>query len=273
MSIGPGQEPVARAGFEPVPDEAGGTAARAWWDAHASEYLDEHGATLGPADFLWCPEGVREGDAHLLGDLTGARVLEVGAGAAQCTRWLTARGIAAVATDVSGGMLAAGGRLDEATGIRTMRVQADARSLPFAPASFDVAFTAFGALSFVPDAGRVHAEVARVLRPGGRWVFSAMHPVRWPFPDDPGEAGLTAMRSYFDRTPYVERAASGEVLYAEYHRTLGDLIAEVAGAGFIIDRLVEPEWPAGRTDVWGGWGPVRSSMLPATLIVTAHRPA
>jgi len=42
---------------------------------------------------------------------------------------------------------------------------------------------------FVADPGRVMGEVARVLRPGGRWVFSVTHPVRWAFPDDPGEAG------------------------------------------------------------------------------------
>ena len=30
------------------------------------------------------------------------------------------------------------------------------------------------------------AEAARVLRPGGRWVFSVTHPIRWAFPDDPG---------------------------------------------------------------------------------------
>ena len=106
-------------------------------------------------------------------------------------------------------------------------VQADARALPFADASFDVAFTAFGALPFVPDAERVHASVARVLRPGGRWVFAVTHPIRWAFPDDPGEAGLTATRSYFDRTPYAEIGESGSVLYAEYHRTLGDHVAEL----------------------------------------------
>ncbi len=272
MSITPGQEPVASAGYLPVPDEAGGAAARAWWDAHADEYLDEHGPSLGAADFVWCPEGLREADVRLLGDLAGARVLEIGAGAAQCTRWLVSQGVRALATDVSGGMLAAGARLDEATGVGTGRVQADARALPFAAGSFDVAFTAFGALPFVPDATRVHAEVARVLRPGGRWVFATTHPLRWPFPDDPGEGGLTATRSYFDRTPYVETAAGGGVLYAEYHRTLGDLVAEVVGAGLVIDRFVEPEWPAGRTDTWAGWGPVRGAKLPGTLIVATHRP-
>jgi SAM-dependent methyltransferase len=150
-------------------------------------------------------------------------------------------------------------------------VQADARALPFADATFDVAFTAFGAIPFVPDAARVHAEVARVLRPGGRWVFAVTHPLRWAFPDDPSERGLTADRSYFDRRPYVELGGSGAVLYAEYHRTIGDHVAEVVGAGFVIDRLVEPEWPAGHERTWGGWGPVRGRLLPGTAIFVTHR--
>lgn len=267
-----GDDTLAEAGFRHVPDAEGGRAARRWWDANAGDYLAEHGNFLGDVDLLWCPEGVRESQAHLLGDVAGARVLEVGAGAAQGSRWLTAAGARAVATDVSGGMLAAGAAADAARGVRVPLVQADARALPFADGTFDVAFTAFGALPFVPDAVRVHAEVARVLRPGGRWVFSVTHPVRWAFPDDPGPGGLTATRSYFDRRPYVELAADGRVLYAEYHRTLGDHVADVVGAGFVLDRLVEPEWPEGHDRVWGGWGPVRGALLPGTAILVTHLP-
>lgn len=273
MSDQPPHDALADAGYRTVPDEQGGRAARGWWDANAEEYLDEHGDFLGPQDLLWCPEGLRESQAGLLGDVRGARVLEVGAGAAQGTRWLRAvAGADAVATDVSAGMLAAAARLDAAAGTRTPLVQADARALPFAARTFDVAFTAFGALPFVPDAQRVHAEVARVLRPGGRWVFSVTHPLRWAFPDDPGPGGLTATRSYFDRRPYVESTADGRVLYAEYHRTVGDHVADVVAAGLVVDGLVEPPWPAGHTRVWGGWGPVRGARLPGTLIVRAHRP-
>lgn len=263
-------DPLAEAGYLDVPPSAGGAAGRPWWDANAEEYLDEHGAFLGPADFCWCPEGLRERDARLLGDLSGRRVLEVGAGAAQCARWLVGEGVDVVATDVSAGMLAAGARYDADVNRPTPLVQADARALPFADDAFDVAFTAFGALPFVPDADRVHAEVARVLRPGGRWVFAVTHPVRWAFPDDPGEAGLTATRSYFDRTPYAELGESGGVLYAEYHRTLGDHVAELVAAGFVLDRLVEPEWPAGHDRTWGGWGPVRGARLPGTAIFVTH---
>lgn len=263
-------DPLAEAGYREVPDDAGGAAGRRWWDANADAYLAEHGEFLGPADFCWCPEGLREDDAGLLGDLAGARVLEIGAGAAQCSRWLVGRGVDAVATDVSGGMLSAGRRYDAQTGVRTPVVQADARALPFAADTFDVAFTAYGALPFVPDTERVHREVARVLRPGGRWVFAVTHPVRWAFPDDPGEGGLVATRSYFDRRPYVELGASGAVLYAEYHRTLGDVVRELADAAFALDRLVEPEWPEGHDRVWGGWGPVRGARLPGTAIFVSH---
>ena len=61
---------------------------RVWWDAAAPAYLAEHGDDLGDVDFLWCPEGLREADAHLLGDVAGRRVLEIGCGSASCARWL-----------------------------------------------------------------------------------------------------------------------------------------------------------------------------------------
>src|SRR5665648_604603 len=199
--------PPSFAGFADVPADSPDPG-RQWWDANADEYLAEHGDFLGAADFCWCPEGLREADAGLLGPVAGRRVLEVGCGAAQCSRWLTAAGAMVVATDISAGMLTEGRRIDRELGTEVATVQADARRLPFADAAFDVAFTAFGALPFVPDARRVHAEVARVLVPGGTWVFSVTHPVRWAFPDDPSERGLRVTRSYFDRRPSSVRSGT-----------------------------------------------------------------
>ncbi|MFC7571989.1 hypothetical protein ACFQX8_05770 [Klenkia terrae] len=46
-----------------------------------------------------------------------------------------------------------------------------------------MACSAFGGLPFVADVRGALAEVARVLRPGGRFVASVNHPLRWPFPD------------------------------------------------------------------------------------------
>jgi SAM-dependent methyltransferase len=239
---------------------------RAWWDADADSYHDDHGAFLGAADFVWCPENLHERDARLLGDVEGARVLEVGCGAAMCSRWLVGQGARSVAFDLSAGMLRHARTGAAETGIDVPLVQADAAHLPFRDATFDLAFTAFGAVPFVEDSGAVMREVARVLRPGGRWVFATTHPIRWSFPDDPGPDGLRATMPYWDRTPYVEFARDGTPTYVEHHRTLGDRVREIAAAGFRLVDLVEPEWPDGHTQEWGQWSPLRGAILPGTAI-------
>jgi len=126
---------------------------------------------------------------------------------------------------------------------------------------------------FVADSGRVMREVFRVLKPGGRWVFAVTHPMRWIFLDDPGERGLVAVHSYFDRRPYVEYDESGAPTYVEQHRTVGDRIRELVAAGFTVLDLVEPEWPAGHEQIWGQWSPLRGRLFPGTAIFVAEKPA
>lgn len=244
---------------------------RRWWDGDADAYHSEHGDFLGAADFVWAPERLREEDAHLLGDVRGKTVLEVGCGAAMCSRWLATRGARPVAFDLSAGMLRHARAGAEATGLTVPLVQADAQYLPFHDASFDVAFTSFGAIAFVADSARVMREVARVLKPGCRWIFSTTHPIRWSFPDDPGPGGLTATMPYWDRTPYVEHAADGHPTYVEHHRTLGDRVREITAAGMRLVDLIEPEWPEGHTQEWGQWSPLRGSILPGTAIYVCER--
>lgn len=248
------------------------SANRRWWDADADDYHAEHGAFLGDADFVWCPENLRERDAHLLGDVAGAVVLEVGCGSAPCARYLAAAGARVVAFDLSAGMLRHAVDAAGRSGIEVPLLQADVCELPFASSSFDVAFSAFGAIPFVADSAGAMAEVARVLRPDGRWVFSVTHPMRWMFPDDPGPRGLTAIQSYFDRSPYVEVDADEVPAYVEHHRTMGDRIRELVAAGFVLDDVLEPEWPEDFVGTWGQWSPERGEMFPGTAIFSCRLP-
>lgn len=261
-------EPLPAAGVTRRDEDPPSTvrANRRWWDADADRYQAEHGEFLGTAGFVWCPEALREADAHLLGEVAGRQVLEVGCGAAMCSRWLAARGGRPVAFDLSARMLAHARAGARATGIQVPLVQADAQHLPFRDDTFDIAFTAFGAVPFVADSARLMREVARVLRPGGRWVFAVTHPLRWCFPDDPGPAGLTASIPYWDRTPYVEFDEHGVPTYVEHHRTLSDRVRELVAAGFRLLDVVEPQWPAGHTREWGQWSPLRGAILPGTAI-------
>ncbi|GLY01960.1 SAM-dependent methyltransferase [Actinoplanes sp. NBRC 101535] len=245
---------------------------RSWWDLDADDYQDEHGKFLGDVDFVWCPERLREADARLLGPVHDKKILELGAGAAAASRWLRREGALPVAMDLSAGMLRHASEAASRSGVRVPLIQADAMALPFRDGAFDIVCTAFGAIPFVTDSAAAMREVARVLRPGGSWVFSVTHPMRWAFWDEPDESGLVVRNSYFDRTPYVERDDDGTVNYLEQHRTLGDRIRELVAAGFVVRDLIEPEWPADHDGVWGQWSPLRGRLFPGTAIFVCDLP-
>ncbi|HWC21929.1 MAG TPA: class I SAM-dependent methyltransferase [Flexivirga sp.] len=245
---------------------------RAWWDDEAVAYYAEHGEFLQDDELVWGPEGLTEAELGLLGPLAGRDVLEIGGGAAQGGRFAARQGARVVSTDLSAGMLRQATAIDTRADALLPLAQCDATALPFASTSFDVVFTAYGAVPFVADSAAIMREAARVLRPGGRFVFSTTHPVRWAFPDAPGPEGLVADRSYFDRTPYVEEGDDGTATYVEHHRTLGDRIRELAAAGLTLVDLVEPEWPDRNQQVWGGWSPTRGRVLPGTAIFVADKP-
>src|SRR6478609_1339067 len=77
---------VVRVAYAEVDQADAVRASRGWWDEEADGYQAEHGDFLGGAeagapDFVWCPEGLREGDAQLLGptaELAGRMILEIG---------------------------------------------------------------------------------------------------------------------------------------------------------------------------------------------------
>lgn len=103
----------------------------------------------------------------------GARVLETGCGTGRDTLHLAAKAGALFATDLSVDMIGVGRlRLAEA-GIAANRVHlfvSDATRLPFADAFFDAAYH-FGGINLFPDVKLGIAEMARVVKPGGKVVF------------------------------------------------------------------------------------------------------
>lgn len=107
-----------------------------------------------------------------LNDLGPSALLEIAAGSGVVTRAMAKHlpaSVSITASDLSEAML------DKARSIGTARPvdwrQADVMDLPFEDATFDVAVCQFGVM-FFPDRRAAFAEVARVLRPGGVFLFS-----------------------------------------------------------------------------------------------------
>jgi demethylmenaquinone methyltransferase / 2-methoxy-6-polyprenyl-1,4-benzoquinol methylase len=131
------------------------TQVRAMFDAIAPRYeLVNRVMTFG-LDSRWRRRAV--GDLRLA---PGSVVLDIGAGTGDFSRELRRQGQRAVATDLSYNMLHTARHVVE-------RVQADASRLPFRWASFDGATCGYALRNFT-DLEKSFAEMARVLRPGGR---------------------------------------------------------------------------------------------------------
>jgi ubiquinone/menaquinone biosynthesis C-methylase UbiE len=94
------------------------------------------------------------------------RILEVGCGWGELAEWVgRATGAEVVAVDLSPHMV----ELARERGVDAQ--VGDVQALPFADGEFDVAIAAW-MLYHVPDLDRGIAELARVLRPGGRLVVA-----------------------------------------------------------------------------------------------------
>jgi ubiquinone/menaquinone biosynthesis C-methylase UbiE len=112
------------------------------------------------------PRGI-QGD-----DLTQATVIELGSGTGFFLLNLMQSGIGStgIVTDLSSGMVSVAVRNGKALDLNVSGLVADAEHLPFADSSVDLV-VGHAVLHHVPDLDALFAEVNRVLRPGGRFVF------------------------------------------------------------------------------------------------------
>jgi len=97
----------------------------------------------------------------------GERVLDVAAGSGNASLAAARRFARVTSTDYVPALLEQGRRRAEADRLPIAFEVADVERLPFPDASFDVALSTFGVM-FAPDQDRAAAELARVVRPGGR---------------------------------------------------------------------------------------------------------
>jgi SAM-dependent methyltransferase len=142
-----------------------------------------HDVAADTYDSKWGIDFGEIGQAQVLGKLRKVlgpelsdgydRSLEIGAGTGYFSLNLLQAGVVgeATCTDISPGMVAmlAGNAARLGLDVRTAR--ADAESLPFADASFDLVL-GHAVLHHLPNLRRAFAEFHRVLRPGGRIAFA-----------------------------------------------------------------------------------------------------
>jgi ubiquinone/menaquinone biosynthesis methyltransferase len=155
----------------------------------------------------------------------GQRVLDLATGTGDLALAAASRGASVVGLDLAPRMIRLARAKPGAGRIRF--VVGDMTSLPFPPASVDVVTTGYG-LRNVPDLERALAEIARVLRPGGRFLSLDF--------EKPAHAGWR--RAYFAYLTVVG-ATVGTLLHGDpdTYRYIPASLARYPGAAAVAERL------------------------------------
>ena len=269
----PGHPPGGRpAGDGRAPTAPGGT-------PRPADYYAEHGAFLGDADFVWGPEGLRESEAHLLGDLAVGGCSRSAAGAGQGARWVAGQG-------APGGRppTCPAGMLERARGSTHGRPTPAARSRwcsatrppcpsPTRPSTSSSPPTAWSRSSRTPAGSCARPPACCGPAAGSSSRRRTRSAGRCPTTRASRACACASPTS--TARPTSSRTPPAQATYVEHHRTLGDRVREIAAAGLRLVDLVEPEWPESNLETWAGWSPAarradprarRSSCAAATTL-------
>jgi len=179
--------------------------------------------------------------------LAGAdRVLDIGAGEGQLARIAAGQGSFVTASDLTWNQIVEAA----ARGGGPAFVRNGAAQLPFVEEAFDavLACLVFEHISDVDDA---IAEVARVLRPGGRFVFMLNHPLlQTPNSGWIDDQVLDPPEQYWRIGDYLVEAETIEevekdVFIPFVHRPLSRYINAMAESGLVVRHMIEPAPPPG----------------------------
>ena len=218
-------------------------------------------------------------DTHgILGDVTGKRVLALGAGGGQQSAAFALLGAVVTVLDISETQLARDQQALAHYGLQARLEQGDMRDLSrFEDNSFDLVWNAWS-ISFVPDVAPVFDEVRRVLRPGGGYLLNCAN----PFSGAIDETDWTG-EGYLIKRPYANIEWTWEDMDwdieeedgtthrvpgpREFNHTLSTVLNGLIQRGFILKGLWEEE--TGDPDAAPGTWEHLKSVAPHALTMWA----
>jgi ubiquinone/menaquinone biosynthesis C-methylase UbiE len=218
------------------------------YDKHVQFYLDFVDRSLADKHGLW--HVLLSRFKEILGDrLQGARIVDIACGEGYLSRFLGQFGPREViGIDISAALVDAAIRRNHGTNLSYCVDDAQHLST-FADASIDIAVSQI-AIMDIPDHRALFRSVRRVLKAGGVFVFSLLHPCfESPFhipdetqflTDENGNPIAYTIRQYAKEGFWQSGGTGVRGHMGAYHRTLSTLINDLLDAGFLLERLDEP---------------------------------
>jgi len=209
------------------------------WNLHAHRFYTEGYLSLEDIDFD-SYEFPTDKDLNIIGNVNGLTALEIGAGSCNCGIILAQKGAKVTCTDISIKQLEIGEKVAAQTGVDIATVCTDMADLSFAASgSFDLVIS-LSAINYAEDYNKVCQEVSRVLKPGGRFIYSVQHPFLmcvgatelWPHEN--------ANPNYSYKGPIQWKWNEGdEFVFTTYRMKMSDYINGLADNNLYVRRMEE----------------------------------
>lgn len=215
------------------------------WMQAAKDYVAAGERAWATDEIDWGIYRVREADLGALADveLNDADIVELGCGTAYFSAWFARRGARPVGVDVTPAQLETARRLQREHGLEFPLLEASAEDVPLPDATFDLAFSEYGA-SVWCDPYRWVPEAARLLRPGGRLIFLANSVLSILCSPDEGRLEPELVRPYRGLHA-IEWPAEDEG--TNFYLGFGDMIRLLRASGFELEDCIEVYAPEGAT--------------------------
>jgi ubiquinone/menaquinone biosynthesis C-methylase UbiE len=140
-------------------------------------------------------------ELDLLGDVSGKKILHLQCHFGQDTISLSRMGAKCTGIDLSDKAIEKARELTAEAGEDVRFIASDVYGLDkVLDEYFDIVFTSYGTIGWLPDLDKWAAIIHKFLKPGGSLVFAEFHPVVWMFNND--FSGIEY--SYFNRQEIVE---------------------------------------------------------------------
>lgn len=194
--------------------------------------------------FLAGQNSLKEVELSLLGDVSGKDVLHLQCHFGQDTLSLARMGANVTGVDLSDVAIEKAKLFNTQMGLHADFICSDVYALPDVhEKQYDIVFTSYGVLGWLPDMQKWAKVVAHFLKPGGRLVLVELHPVVWMFDN----MFTYVQYPYFNteaivetqKGTYADREAPIELEEIGWNHPLSEVIQNLIAAGLSLRHFEE----------------------------------
>ncbi|HKR03309.1 MAG TPA: class I SAM-dependent methyltransferase [Bacteroidia bacterium] len=194
--------------------------------------------------FIKGSTSLKEIELKLLGDIRGKSILHLQCHFGQDTISLSRMGANVTGIDLSDKAIESAKELSKKVNTDTSFICCDLYDLPKnLEKQFDIVFTSYGTIGWLPDLDKWGKIISAYLKPGGKLIFVEFHPVVWMFDDSFDKIGY----SYFNAGPitetetgtYADRKASITQQYVCWNHGISEVVNSLIKNGLEINSFDE----------------------------------